>query len=142
MNITITQTTITTTTKIVRKTVSNNQVIGELKAVHADDLIYIANEAKRYDFNRQVDINWLRNILDPNGVNLVSVALGFHNGDFANIQHHRCSVLAKQNGKTEPTQFYLDVAVETFNRLFSVDRVTPVQVPYVESVYSEGVSNE
>ena len=101
--------------------------MDSMKAVHADDLLFIAREAINNNFNRTVDINWLRNNLDPNGVNLVTLMLAFHNMDSAFIQHHRCKVLAKMKYKNEPQEFFLDVAHDSYQKLFPVERVIPVK---------------
>jgi hypothetical protein len=119
MTITITE---TTTIKTIRRIKVDN-----MKAVHADDLLYIAYESSRNKFNRTVDTGWLKTNLDPNGISLITIMLAFHNMDFAGIQHHRCKVLAKLNYKTEPVEFYLDIAHDSYQKLFPVERFLPVE---------------
>lgn len=98
------------------------------KAVHADDLLYVAQESARNKFNRTVDVSYLRNNLDPNGLSLIKLMLAFHNADFAHIQHHRCLVLAKFKHTSDPIEFYLDIAHDTYQKLFPVERVLSLRL--------------
>ena len=122
---------ITTTTTIIR-----SMTMDTRKAVHADDLLFIASESVRNNFNRTIDTQWLRAHLDPNGTSLVTLVLPFHNMDFAAIPHHRCSVLAKFTATDVAEEFYLDIAESSYNKLFSVERVLPVTKPGIEKVLS------
>jgi len=121
---------IITTTTIIR-----SMTMETRKAVHADDLLYIASESVRNDFNRTIDTQWLKAHLDPNGVSLVTLILPFHNMDFAAIPHHRCSVLAKFTATNVPEEFYLDITESSYNKLFGVERVIPAN-PVVDKVLS------
>ena len=93
------------------------------KIITASQLKLIVNEAVRYNFNRGVLPEAIKN-LDKEGFNVLSIILPFHNGDFAPIAHHRCQVFAKIYGQEEPREFILDVAVDTFNTFRDASYIT------------------
>ena len=108
------------------------------KIITAKQLKLIVNEAIKYNFNRAVSNDAIKN-LDREGFNVISIVLPFHNGDFAEIPHHRCQVFAKVYGKDIPVEFYLDVAVDTFNSFRDADEVMNRIAQMTQNVVKEAV---
>ena len=108
------------------------------KIITARQLKLIVNEAIKYNFNRAVSYDAIKN-LDKEGFNVISIVLPFHNGDFADIPHHRCQVFAKIYGSEEPREFYLDVAVDTFNTFRDASYVTNKIAEMTQKVVKEAL---
>lgn len=108
------------------------------KIITSSQLKTIVNEAIKYNFNRAVSNEAVKN-LDKEGFNLINIILPFHNGDFAEVAHHRCQVYAKVYGQEEPREFILDVAVESFNKFRDASYVTNKINEMTQKVVKEAV---
>jgi len=93
-----------------------------MKVITAKVLTDVNTQSKQYRFNRTLSDEFFTQ-LDPDGFNLVMVALFAHNGDSADILHHRCRVMAKMKGLTEPVEVLLDIDARTYERLTTIDDV-------------------
>lgn len=92
------------------------------KIITASQLKTAIRTGALYGFNRQVSVEAIKNI-DPEGFNVVSVLLPYHNGRDQETPHHRCSVLAKFKGKDEPVELIFDIAESEYNTFTDADLV-------------------
>lgn len=90
-----------------------------MKIADTKTLKVLAKQAVAYKFNRGVTDEYLRR-LDPDGLHVINIVLALHNGDFAEIAHHRCTVLSKFKGSDEPVEVYLDIAVRDYDQLGTI----------------------
>ena len=93
-----------------------------MKVITAKVLTDVNTQSKNYKFNRTLSDEFFKQ-LDPEGLNLVMVALFGHNGDVADIFHHRCRVMAKMKNTKEPLEVLLDIEARTYERLTTVSDV-------------------
>ena len=93
-----------------------------MKVITAKVLTDVNTQSKNYRFNRTLTNEFI-NTLDPDGFNLVMIALFGHNGDVADILHHRCRVMAKVKDSMEPVEVLLDIEAKTYERLTTVSDV-------------------
>lgn len=93
-----------------------------MKIITAQVLADVNTKSKNYKFNRTLSKEFFTQ-LDPDGLNVVTVVLFAHNGDSADILHHRCRVLAKMKGLSEPCDVLLDIDAKTYERLTTLSDV-------------------
>ena len=84
-------------------------------------LTFLAEQARNYRLNRQVDLDWVARQLDEDGTHLMKLVIWGHNGDQSSELHHRVYVFAKVIGSHEPAFVTLDVLHIDWVRLTTVD---------------------
>jgi hypothetical protein len=94
--------------------------LNTYKMCNTDDLLDLVKLAQYNGFNRQVDIEQIERIVVPDGPHLVVLVLPFHNGDHADIPHHRCDILVRTILDAGPTKITLDIAEKDFDRLHDI----------------------
>lgn len=109
------------------------------KIITASQLKTAIRTGALYGFNRQISVEAIKNI-DPDGFNVVSVFLPFHNGRDQETPHHRCSVLAKFKGKDEPVELVMDIAESEYNTFTDADYVASRIAQATQSVVKEALN--
>lgn len=105
----------------------------EPRACDSKTLVRMAVLAEKQDFNRQVDIEELESIIDPDGIHILDANMPFgvpyHRASFGPSKepiwpdHHRCYVLCKVSDQTEPMTFWLDIAATDYEAMMTVGRL-------------------
>ena len=70
-----------------------------------------------HEFNRCLDVGKLQKVIDPDGIHLLHVVLGFHEQYRPNVDHHRVWVYIKEVGTGIPIQGLMDIADSDWNQL-------------------------
>ena len=92
------------------------------KIITASQLKTAIRTGALYGFNRQANPDFLKQI-DPEGFNVVSVILPYHNGRDQQTPHHRCSILVKVKNTDEPVDLIIDIAESEYNTFTDADYV-------------------
>lgn len=87
------------------------------KVVNASTLLVLCEWADRTEQNRRADTERLSEALDPDGWNVLSRVLAFHNDQPVD----RVEVYAKIKDEAEPAMFFLDVPHDTYESLTSLE---------------------
>jgi hypothetical protein len=93
-----------------------------MKIITSKVLTDVNTQSKNYQFNRTLSDEFIAH-LDPAGLNVLNIALFSHNDDHAQIRHHRCRLYAKFENSLEPVEVFLDIAIDTYNRLTTIQDV-------------------
>lgn len=89
----------------------------DARVINTPTLAALVEIGARRGLNRQLDPSVVLKA-EPEGLHLLHVILDYHNGLRAKQgPHHRCEVLIKQPGTTDPLVGIVDVPVEQFDRL-------------------------
>jgi hypothetical protein len=88
------------------------------KVVNASTLLVLCEWADRTEQNRRAETERLAVALDPDGWNVLSRVLAFHNDQPVD----RVEVYAKVIGSMEPARFFLDVPHDTYESLPALAR--------------------
>lgn len=116
--------------------------MSDMRVVNTEDLLFLCRVADAYEFNRRADTERLSNVLDPEGVHLLSMRLFDHtrSGEPRRTQkglrarksalvalglepsmgdpmHHRVAGLLKVKGTMEPREVILDVPHDMWEKL-------------------------
>lgn len=92
------------------------------KIITARQLKTVIKTGALYGFNRQINPDFTKQI-DPEGFNVVSVILPYHNGRDQETPHHRCTILAKVKDTDVPVELVIDIAESEYNTFTDADYV-------------------
>jgi hypothetical protein len=91
--------------------------LGDIRVTSTVDLMQLYVDAKKLEFRRNLPDGIASN-LDPHGNHVLTLVLTGHQ---AKPPHHRASVLVKLRDSGRPFCAFLDVAAETWLKLFTTD---------------------
>lgn len=104
-------------------------MFGETRVCTAGDLLFMATMADKYEFNRRVETEKLVELIDHDGINMLTAWEMYHRASIGPTveprwpDHHRCKVLCQIKDREEPVVFYLDVEVTVWDRLKTLEQL-------------------
>lgn len=88
----------------------------DYRIMTTDDLTALNRRARSLGLSRKLPQE-LIDVLDPKGIHVAGLVLFGHNSDAPGKLHHRTRVLAKVTDTDEPSEGFLDMRAEDWNRL-------------------------
>lgn len=89
-----------------------------MKKLTKDQLVALAEKAEKAGYNRQANVQDLKILVHPTGIHLVSQhQMVDDNGTV------RCYIMALRSDYPAPLEFWLDVAIQDFNKLEEMEEV-------------------
>lgn len=93
-----------------------------VKVASTPDLLRLARVAQMRDYNRQIDPEWIEKYVDPHGAHIVEFLIPHEHAQGQEVPlHARCQILLKMTDSLRPMQVLLDIPIQEYNGLPSVD---------------------
>lgn len=81
----------------------------------------IAEDSTSQGFNRQMNLDWIDENVDPTGKHVITLLMIHEHINGAEADPHmRCSIFIKENGMEPPAEVIADISMEMFESLPTV----------------------
>lgn len=93
-----------------------------VKVASTPELLRLARVSTMRGYNRALKPEWIEEFLDPQGAHILEFLIPHEHAQGRPVPlHARCQVLLKVEGSMNPMQVFLDVPMDEFNALPSVE---------------------
>jgi hypothetical protein len=94
-----------------------------IKVASTPELIRLARVSTMRGYNRQLDPEWIEEFLDPSGAHVIEFLIPHEHAQGQPVPlHARCQVFLKVQGTMNPMQVFIDIPIDEFNALPTVDK--------------------
>lgn len=96
----------------------------DVRIFSTDMALAAMREGAKLGLNRQVDVDGITPLIDPDGWHAGVVILPFHSAfDKSLPSHHRIELMVKVKGSMDPIQLVMDITVDTWQRALEPSQV-------------------